>query len=229
MKIKNYLEAVRKLDLFQHFSEEELRGMFNGQNHEVRNYEKNQVIYLQNEACQTLDIILEGRVSIQRIEEDGHILRIETFSGGDILGANLIFSTRNVYPMTVVSETNCIVLRMQKDLVLELGKTNMAFMAGLLKVISDRTLVLTDKINTISPRSLRKKIIDFLGDEYRKQGTQIIVLGISKRELAERLGMQRTSLSRELARMKTDGILTYDTRTITIKDFEKIGIKQKDS
>lgn len=229
MKIRNYLEAIRKLDLFEHFSEEELRGLFNGRNHEVREFEKNQVIYLQNEVCQTLDIILEGKVSVQRIEEDGHILRIETFSGGNILGANLIFSTRNVYPMTVVSETNTLIIRMQKDLVLELGKTNMGFMAGLLKVISDRTLVLTDKINTISPRSIRKKIIDFLLEEYRLQGADVIVLGISKRELAERLGMQRTSLSRELARMKTDGILSYDARTITIKDFEKIGIKQKDS
>jgi CRP-like cAMP-binding protein len=229
MKSRNYLEAIRKLDLFEHFSEEELRGLFNGRNHEVREFEKNQVIYLQNEVCQTLDIILDGKVSVQRIEEDGHLLRIETFSGGSILGANLIFSTRNVYPMTVVSETNTMIIRMQKDLVLELGKTNMGFMAGLLKVISDRTLVLTDKINTISPRSIRKKIIDFLLEEYRLQGAVVIVLGISKRELAERLGMQRTSLSRELARMKTDGILSYDARTITIKDFEKIGIKQKDS
>ena len=224
MKIKNYLEAVRKLDLFQHFSEEELRGLFIGQNHEVKNYEKNQVIYLQNETSQTLDIILEGRLSVQRIEEDGHILRIETFSEGSILGANLIFSTRNVYPMTVVSETNSCVLKMQKDLVLELGKTNIGFMAGLLKVISDRTLVLTDKINTISPKSIRNKVIDFLEEEYRLQGSSAIVLGISKRELAERLGMQRTSLSRELARMKKDGFLDYDSRTITIIDFESTGI-----
>lgn len=224
MKIKNYLEAVSKLDLFQHFSEEELRGLFNGLNHEVRNYEKNQVIYLQNEACQTLDIILEGRVSVQRIEEDGQILRIETFSGGSILGANLIFSTRNVYPMTVVSETNALVLRMHKDLVLELGQSNIGFMAGLLKVISDRTLILTDKINTISPRSIRKKVIDFLTDEYRLQGSQSIVLGISKKELAERLGMQRTSLSRELARMKKVGMIDYDARTITIRDVKNLGI-----
>lgn len=225
MKVRNYLEAVRKLDLFEHFSEEELRGLFNGLNHEVREFEKNQVIYLQNEVCQTLDIILEGKVSVQRIEEDGQILRIETFSGGNILGANLIFSTRNVYPMTVVSETNTLVIRMQKDLVLELGKSNMGFMAGLLKVISDRTLILTDKINTISPRSIRKKIIDFLIEEYRMQGSEVIVLGISKRELAERLGMQRTSLSRELARMKKEGMFDYDARTITIRDFETIGIK----
>jgi CRP-like cAMP-binding protein len=199
--------------------------MFNARNHEVRQYKKNQVIYLPNEVCRTLDIILEGRLSVQRIDEDGHTLRIETFSAGNILGANLIFSTRNVYPMTVVSETNALVLRMNKDLVLELGKTNMGFMAGLLKVISDRTLILTDKINSISPRSIRKKVIDFLLEEYRLQGSQIIVLGISKKELAERLGMQRTSLSRELAQMKKDGILDYDARTIIIRDFESIGIK----
>ena len=225
MKIRHYLEAISKLDLFQHFSEEELREMFTARNHEVRQYEKNQVIYLPNELCQTLDIILEGRLSVQRIEEEGHMLRIETFCAGNILGANLIFSTRNAYPMTVVSETASVVLRMQKDLVLTLGKTNMGFMAGLLRAISDRTLILTDKINKISPKSIRKKVLEFLAEEYRLQGSPIIVMGISKRELAERLGMQRTSLSREMTRMKEEGILDYDARTITIRDLERIEIK----
>jgi CRP-like cAMP-binding protein len=47
-----------------------------------------------------MDIILEGRVSVQKIDEDGNILKINVFSGGDILGANLLFSSRNSYPMT---------------------------------------------------------------------------------------------------------------------------------
>ena len=43
-------------------------------------------------------------------------------------------------------------------------------------------------------------------------------MNISKKELAERLGVQRTSLSREVNKMKNDGLLEYNARTITLKN-----------
>jgi Mn-dependent DtxR family transcriptional regulator len=41
---------------------------------------------------------------------------------------------------------------------------------------------------------------------------------MSKKEMAERFGIQRPSLSRELNKMRKDGLLEYDAKTITIKD-----------
>jgi Mn-dependent DtxR family transcriptional regulator len=49
-----------------------------------------------------------------------------------------------------------------------------------------------------------------------------IKLDITKKELAERLGIQRTSLSHELSKMKKDGLVDYDAHSITICDFNII-------
>lgn len=165
-----------------------------------------------------MDIILEGRVSVQKIDENGGILTINVFSGGGILGANLLFSNRNFYPMTVVSESQAVLLRISKELILELGQTNVHFMTNLLTVISDRTLLLTDKIDAISLKTIRQRIIDFIRYEYSIQKCDILQMNISKKDLAERLGVQRTSLSRELNKMKNDGLLEYNARTITLKN-----------
>lgn len=89
-----------------------------------------------------------------------------------------------------------------------------------LQSISDKTLILTDKIKSISMKTIRQCIIDFLTYEYYIQKNQRIVLGISKKELAERIGVQRPSLLRELSKMRTDGLIEYDARSITIKDLE---------
>lgn len=164
-----------------------------------------------------MDIILEGRVSVQKIDEDGDILKINVFSGGDILGANLLFASRNSYPMTVVSESNTVILHIYKELILELSQTNLRFMIGLMTVISDRTLLLTDKIDAISLKTIRQRIIDFLRYEYYLQKSNILQLNIYKKDLAERLGIQRTSLSRELNKMRRDGLLEYNAKTITLK------------
>ena len=48
------------------------------------------------------------------------------------------------------------------------------------------------------------------------QGSNRIQLPVTKKELAEQIGVQRTSLSRELQKMRNEGLLAYDSRTIQL-------------
>jgi len=164
-----------------------------------------------------MEIILEGEISVQKIDENGNTLKISTFSVGEILGANLLFSSRNFYPMTTIAKTNTTVLLLNKSIVLGLGQLSSTFMTNLLCAISDRTLILTDKIDAISLKTIRQRISDFLKYEYYYQHSDIIKLRFSKKELAERIGVQRSSLSRELAKMRDDGLVDFDSKTIKIK------------
>jgi CRP/FNR family transcriptional regulator, dissimilatory nitrate respiration regulator len=88
--------------------------------------------------------------------------------------------------------------------------------------ISDKTLLLTDKIKSLTMKTIRQCIIDFLTYEYYIKNSLRIVLGISKKELAERIGVQRPSLLRELNEMRTDGLIEYDAHSITIKNIKLI-------
>ncbi len=216
--INAYLDVLSSLSLFSCFAQNELMRLFHAGNHRVAHYHKGRIIHLQNEKCRTLDIVLDGGVAVQKTDADGNILKISVFSGGSILGANLLFSSRNFYPMTVVAESETVLLQIDKDLILALSQTNICFMTELMKQISDRTLVLTDKIDAISLKTIRQKIIDFLKYEYSLQKNAVLKLPISKRDLAERFGVQRTSLSRELNKMRKDGLLEYNAQTITLKE-----------
>ena len=71
-------------------------------------------------------------------------------------------------------------------------------------------------------KSIKESIIEFLNYEYYSQKSKEIKLNMTKKELAERLGIQRTSLSRELNKMKKDGLIDYDAHSITICDFDII-------
>jgi len=165
-----------------------------------------------------MDLVLAGQVSVQKIDENGNILTISSFSSSDIMGANLLFASKNNYPMTITSKVNSIILHIHKELILELCQSNKNFLIGLITVISDKTLTLTDKINSITLKTIRQCITEFLIYEYSIQKSNVIKLGMSKKEMAERLGIQRPSLSRELNKMRKDGLLKYDANSITIND-----------
>lgn len=194
--------------------------MFSSSRFEIKKYRRDQIIHLQNEICSFIEIILEGRVAVQKFDKNGNVLTVNVLSAPDIIGAHLVFSTNNRYPMTITSATNTVILRLPKGLILEWSQLNLSFIEALLKAISDRILTLADTIKTISYKTIRQQIIAFLTYEYHIQKSLVIKLNYSKKQLAERLGVQRSSLSRELNKMRRDGLLEYDAKTITIKNIK---------
>lgn len=218
MNLKNIFDVLSHTELFNSFSSNELNILFKEKYYRLSEYNKNSVIYFQNEICTTIDVILQGEIAIHRIDENGNVFIVSTFSSGDIIGGNLLFANKNTYPMTIICKNKCKILHINKELVLELCQKNKDFLVAFVQSISDKTLILTDKLKAVAMKSIRQCIIDFLTYEYFLQESNVIVLKVSKKELAERFGIQRPSLSRELNKMKRDGLIDFDSKTITIKD-----------
>lgn len=223
MKIDKYIDGISSIDLFSCFSSEQLKDIFDGSKYMISRYGKDEIIHFQNEICNNLDIVLGGKVAVQNIDENGNILTMDVFEEMDIIGAGIVFSSRNHYPMTIHAMMESTILHLNRQLIINLCQNNLGFMEKFLTTISDRSMFLTDKINVISLKTIREKLIDFLRYEQHIQNSKIIKLNITKKELAERLGIQRTSLSRELNKMRKDGLVEYDSKSITIKNFSLYG------
>ncbi len=59
---------------------------------------------------------------MRKIDEEGNALTIKVFSAPNVIGSHLVFSTNKVYPMTVVSEKDTVILRLPRGLIIELGR-----------------------------------------------------------------------------------------------------------
>lgn len=222
MNIKDYLDILKLTELFDGFSTEELLNLFKTHNYIISKYNKGSIIHFESEKCNYWDIILKGQVFVQKIDEKGNVLTITEFKVGGSIGGNLLFSRYPYYPMSVVAKSDAEILHIDKDFVLQLCQTSQDFLIQFLTCISDKTAILTSKIKSISMKSIKESIIEFLNYEYYSQKSKEIKLNMTKKELAERLGIQRTSLSRELNKMKKDGLIDYNTHSITICDFDII-------
>jgi CRP-like cAMP-binding protein len=222
MNIKDYISILRLTDLFSGFSAEELISIFKTYSYIISKYNKGRTIHFESEKCNHWDIILKGEIFVQKIDEKGNVLTIAEFKIGDNIGGNLLFSKHPYYPMSVIAKSDAEILHIPKNFVLQLCQANQDFLVKFLTCISDKTAILTSKIKSISMKSIRESIIEFLNYEYYTQKSKEIKLNMTKKELAERLGIQRTSLSRELNKMKRDGLIDYDAHSISICDFDII-------
>lgn len=185
---------------------------------EIKKVGQGEIIHFDGDLCQSIEIILNGQVIIERIDEAGNLMTITDFFSDDILGANLLFSKTPYYPMMVTSKSNSMLLVIPKKLVFELCATNIDFLSVYLEYISDHTILLGDKLKHYVNRSIRDSIIAYLKSEYKLQNSLTIQLRLSKKALADRIGVQRTSLSRELQKMKNEALVAYDKNSISILD-----------
>lgn len=217
----DFISILENTELFKDISFSTINHLFVQDSFNIKTYKKNSVIYFQNEKCVTFDIVLKGIVSVQSTDEKGNYISISDFTMGSELGGNLLFSHKNFYPMMVLSKTEVTLIHLKKDLVLSLCQRNTTFLSKFLHSISDKTLILTDKIKTLSLKSIRQCIIDFLMYESYVQKSNIIKLEVTKKDLAEKFGVQRSSLSRELNKMRKDGLIEYDAYSITIVNLDK--------
>lgn len=220
--ISMILETLGKCKLFAHFTEENLKSIINNKFTYLKKYGSNDVIFIEEEPCQHLSVVLSGKIEIQKFDSNGNVLIVSTLEEGNVFGENLLFGDRHLYPMSVVCKASSSVLHISKDYVYTLCEADHIFMRQMLRILSNKAMVLSSKLKQVSMKSLRQMICNFIVLKYKKTGKNIIDLNMSKKEWAEKLGVQRPSLSRELIKMKEDGLIDYDRRTITILNIEDI-------
>ena len=182
----------------------------------ITQYGKNNIVHFVGEVCSKLEIILSGKVVIERIDESGNLMTIAEFFSGDVLGGNLMFSKNPYYPMTVTAKEATLILEINKDRLFSLFSDNHEFLKSYLEYVSDHTVILGDRIKHYVNRTIRESLISYLDYECKKQNSNIIKLSMTKKALAERIGVQRTSLSRELAKMREDGLIEFTPVSISL-------------
>lgn len=185
---------------------------------QIKKYGQGEIIHFDGDHCHSIEIILTGHITIERIDDAGNLMTITDFFPDDILGANLLFSKKPYYPMMVTAKSNTSLLILPKNLVFDFCRANEAFLSVYLEYISDHTILLGDKIKHYLNRTIRDSLMAYIKSEYKLQNSYTLQLRISKKSLADRIGVQRTSLSRELQKMKNEGLIEYDKNSITVLD-----------
>ena len=94
-----------------------------------------------------------GLYTYPKIDEKGNILTITEFGPGNSIGGNLLFSENPLYPMTVIAKDEVILLILISIWYLNYATKINPFLLNILS-ISDKAAILTNKIKTISMKSI---------------------------------------------------------------------------
>ncbi|MBI6872605.1 Crp/Fnr family transcriptional regulator [Clostridium aciditolerans] len=218
--MKDLISILKQCILMKSFSEDDIEELLKNINYSVNSYSKGEIIALEGSNCSSIGIVLSGSVEVQKIYASGKTVTISKLNEGHIFGEVIIFSNRSTYPATIASPENSKVMFISKENILKLSSINSKFLNNFMTLLSNKILMLNNKLRNISYQTIRQKIASYILEEYESQQKLTIKLSCTKKEMAEQLGIPRPSLSRELINMKDEGIIDFVKNTITILDLE---------
>lgn len=208
--------------LFKDIEEDQIKEVLSTFNYKIKEYEKDQVINNEGDHCNKIGIVLDGIIELRKIYPLGKTVTVARLSPSDVYGEVILFSRMKEYPSTLIANTTTKTLLIEKDEVLKLLNKYPIILTNLLTVLSNKILILNKKLRNLSYENIRQKIADYILTEYKKQNSLYIELNISRKEMAEVLGVTRPSLSRELSSMKDDNIIDYHKNVIKINDLQSL-------
>ena len=211
-----YLKLIENTTLLSTLPSDYIKLHLANGNFKVKTYTKNSIIHFEGDHCFKLEIVLIGKVVVARIDESGNLLTIAEFFQNDILGGNLMFSKNPYFPMTSTALDESVILEIEKNLLFTLLSESPVFLKAYLEFVADHTFILGDKIKHYVNKTIRECVLGFLDYESKHQNSNKVILNMTKQTLADKIGVQRTSLSRELSKMRNEGLIEYDSKSITI-------------
>lgn len=159
-----------------------------------------------------------GHIQIIRNDYNGNTIIIEDLKNNSTFSSITSSISNNDYEIITKEDSKIIVFEYSNIINYEgnLKSYNM-FIKNLLNLLSDKTLEKTERIEIITKKTIRDKLLEYFDIASKKNGSKKITLSSSFTELANYLGVDRSSMSRELNSLKREGFIDIKGRKITLK------------
>jgi len=211
-----------KTPLFEGLVPKELTSLLNCTSASTSAYRKSEVIAFSGDVFREVGMVVRGEAIVSKENTAGERLVMTYLKQGDLFGEMLAFTSKKHYISTVEAKTDCLVLYIPKEKIVpncfSLCRCHRVMIQNYLKILSEKSLLLSQKIEYLRIRSIRGKIAAFLLDQYEKTGNRSLELPFNRNEMAEFLNISRPSMSREMGLLKREEVIDFHKNSFRILD-----------
>ena len=204
----NNFEIIKECPIFKDFSIDEIIEIFSVVSFYEKNYKKNDVILAENTKVEYFGIITNGRIAVSNFDYFGNRNILNVFEKGDSFGEALV-SLEMKIPHEIISLTDSSIVWIEYK---SLSKSlyYQKILNNLLNIISTKNLILNKKLQILSKRTTREKILEYLSNQKKALSLDSnFEINLNRNEMADYLALDRSNLSRELGKLKKEGIIDF--------------------
>lgn len=211
--MKDYLSVIRSSQLFSGVSEEEVIAMLSCLKAERKDFPKDAFLLRAGDTAESIGLVLSGSVLV--IQEDiwGNRNILSKAGPGQTFAAAYACAPSSVLNVSVIAETPVTALFLNVKRILNVCPSACAhhnrIIRNLLSELAEKNLRFNEKLTHMGQRTTRSKIMSYLSSEAQRLGKYEFDIPFSRQQLADYLAVERSGLSLELGKMRSEGLLDF--------------------
>lgn len=211
-----FLKMLKNLRLFNNLNDLEIEEVKNFLS-DIKTYKSKSTVFNIGDKINYIGILLSGQVELAIDDAFGNKTILSKLSAPALFAESVLIRGIKEIPLSVVATTDSqIIFFDYKSFSAKNLSSKEKVKDNLIDILAGKNLFMRDKLNLFSLQSTRAKILYFLSNESRKNHSKYFTIDFNITELAQYLNLNRSSLSRELSKLKKEGLIDYDKKTFRI-------------
>lgn len=226
IKMEDYISILSKCSLFNGIIEKDLGSLLSCLGSYTKSYKNDEYVFFSGNEINHLGILLSGSAEIikENIAGSRHIM---AFLGpAQIFGEGIVCTVQRISPVTIRVKEDSKILFIPYERITKSCSNSCSFhiqiIQNMMMILGQKNYNLNTKIELLTLKGMREKIAAYLLTESKNSNSLSFQITPNRNELAEYLNVSRTSMCRELAKMKEEKILDYYQNSFKILSIEEL-------
>lgn len=211
--MEQYYPVLKSCTLFRRINEKELGQLLECLGAQIKNYKEDEYIFLAGDEVNSVGIVISGVIEIMKENLAGNKHIVAFLGPADMFAEGIVCTMRRVSPVTVRVKENSKVLFIPYERILKSCGNSCVFHISLIQnmmmVLGEKNVNLNRKLELLTLKGMREKLVSYLLGESNERSSSMFQIMLNRTELADYLNVSRTSMCRELARMKEEGLIDF--------------------
>ncbi len=220
-KMKKYLNVLRRCPLFLGINDDDLIKMLGCLGARREFFDKKYTILSEGKPAKYIGIILSGSAQIIQIDYYGNRSILSNLAASDVFAEAFACSGTEYMPVTVIANEPCECLLIKAENILHTCQNNCGFhnklIFNLMKDLAVKTIMFHQKIEITSKRTTRDKLMSYLAIQAKNAKSNSFFIPFDRQELADYLEVDRSGLSAEISKLRSEGILESRKKYFELK------------
>ncbi len=204
-------EFLQKVPLFANIAAHDLPSLMSCLSASVKTYEKDETIFMAGQPAISVGIILSGGAHVLNEDFMGNRTIIAALGEGELFGESMACAHVERLPVSVMATEDSRVMLIDYRKIVSVCPSSCSFhsrlIENMLTIVASKNVILNQKVEIISRRSTREKLIAYLSAQAQRAGSNSFTIPFSRQDLADFLCVERSAMSAEISRLQKDGMI----------------------
>jgi len=211
--MKKFIPILENSPLFAGIAEKNIESLLPCLLAEVECFEKGELVFYYGDKPKSIGLVLSGCVHI--VEEDfwGNRNILSEVCSGDLFAEAFVCAGIDRLPVSAVVVQDAEIMLIDYQRIITSCSSACVFHTDLIKnmlrIIARKNTMLVNKIKHLTKRGTREKLLSYLSEQAKYARSNVFYIPFNRQELADYLSVERSALSAEMSKMRSDGLIVY--------------------